>query len=216
MANFFKPSEKKENKGRSLTLNVERLDNNGQGVARYNKKPVFISGALAGEKIVAKIVEQKGKYSRAKIISVLDASVHRVKARCRHFSSCGGCDLQHLDYSQHIAFKQQKVASLFSRNNVNSKLPWHKAILGEPWNYRRKARIGVQYDKTGQVTIGFRQRSTNNLIAIKNCPVLMKSADNIFAELIKVMADLTLTQAIGHIEVIATQHITLVIRQLNR
>jgi len=214
MANFFKPSEKKENKGRSLTLNVERLDNNGQGVARYNKKPVFISGALAGEKIVAKIVEQKGKYSRAKIISVLDASVHRVKARCRHFSSCGGCDLQHLDYSQHIAFKQQKVASLFSRNNVNSKLPWHKAILGEPWNYRRKARIGVQYDKTGQVTIGFRQRSTNNLIAIKNCPVLMKSADNIFAELIKVMADLTLTQAIGHIEVIATQHITLVIRQL--
>lgn len=72
-----------------------------------------------------------------------------------------------------LDFKQQKVSDLFARNNHLEQLPWQASIVSQSWHYRRKARIGVQYDKTGQATIGFRQRGSNHLINIKNCPVLV-------------------------------------------
>ena len=159
----------------------------------------------------------------------------RIKAECLHFSICGGCDLQHLKFEEHLSFKQLKVAELFARNGVilnnaqkdrpnsqqksqfpnsESNLPWQAPIISQAWHYRRKARIGVQYNKNGQATIGFRQRGSNQLVAIKNCPVLVEPFAALFKPLNELLAKLSGTNPIGHIEIIATQVNTLIVRQL--
>ncbi|NQY64582.1 MAG: 23S rRNA (uracil(1939)-C(5))-methyltransferase RlmD [Alteromonadaceae bacterium] len=214
MANFFKASNKKQSLGQSLKIKVERLDINGCGVGRHQNKPVFIDGALPGEVVSVKIIEQKGKYYRARLLNVDQSHQHRISPKCRHFNICGGCDLQHLAFSEHNTFKQQKVTELFARNALLDDLPWQPSIIGKAWNYRRKARIGVQYDKNGRATIGFRQKGTNTLAAIKSCPVLVEPFADIFDQLKPLLAQLTVYQSIGHIEVIATEHLTLVVRQL--
>lgn len=216
MANFFQANNKKQIVGQSFDVKVERLDLNGCGVARLNNKPVFIEQALAGEAVKVKITEQKSKYLRGKIIEITAPSDDRVSPVCQHYRLCGGCDLQHLTYAQHMDFKQNKVAELFQRNQINQPLPWQTPVVSSPWHYRRKARLGVQYDKQGHVTLGFRQKGTNQLTAIKQCHVLVDNISSIFSPLKKVLDQLAISRSVGHIEVIDTDKITLVIRQLKK
>jgi len=214
MANFFKAATKKHNLGQQINIKIERLDHNGCGVGQYQNKPVFVEGSLLNEMVIAKVFDKKNKYTRAKLIEISSKSEHRVVAKCAHFKQCGGCDIQHLNYEQHLIFKQNKVSQLFTRNNINGDIPWHLPIESSPWHYRRKARIGVQYNKVGQATIGFRQRATNNLTPIKFCPVLVESLKDIFTLLTVIINKLTTPSAIGHVEVIATDQVTLIVRQL--
>ncbi|MBA6377764.1 MULTISPECIES: 23S rRNA (uracil(1939)-C(5))-methyltransferase RlmD [unclassified Colwellia] len=214
MANFFKATAKKQELGQEVSIKVTRLDINGCGVGLHNKKPIFIDGALPDEVVKVKVIEQKNKYSRGKLIDVSVANKRRVAAKCQHFLSCGGCDLQHLAISTQLDFKQQKVSDLFSRSNHEQSLPWQAPIVSQPWHYRRKARIGVQYNKAGQAIIGFRQRGSNQLINIKSCPVLIEPVNNIFLPLRTLLKKLSGKNAIGHIEVIATEKVTVVVRQL--
>jgi len=211
MANFFKAEAKAKVLNQRLRVCIDKLDMNGVGIARLKNKPVFISGALPSEEVEVKIVEQKNKYVRAKLISIEKASDKRVEPKCIHFALCGGCDLQMLDIEEQLLFKQQKITDLFSRAysalNLEKKLekqdlPWEVPIKSTPWHYRRKARIGVQFDKKSQATIGFRQKSTNQLTAIKSCPVLVEPINAIFPLLKELLAQLHVKSAIGHIEVI--------------
>ena len=146
MANFFKASTKKQEHGQEVNVKITRLDINGCGVGQYNKKPIFIDGALPDEVVRVKVTEQKNKYSRGKLITVTTLSKQRTAAKCQHFLTCGGCDLQHLLPTAQLDFKQQKVTELFARNSYAEQLPWHATILSRTWHYRRKARIGVQYN----------------------------------------------------------------------
>jgi len=214
MANFFKATNKKQTLGQQIKLTIERLDHNGCGVGHYQNKPVFVEGTLLNESITAKIFDKRSKYARAKLIDIMTPSEHRIKAECAHFQVCGGCDLQHLNFEQHLNFKQGKVSQLFTRNQINEQLPWQPAVKSSPWKYRRKARIGVQYNKNGQATIGFRQKATNQLTAIKYCPVLVEPLHNVFVQLNEVIQKLSTHCAIGHVEVIATDKVTLIVRQL--
>lgn len=233
MANFFKANTKKPIQTKvkeTLTVHIEKLDLNGCGVAYYKKKPVFVSEGLPTENVEIRLIEQKNKYARGKLLTVNKACESRVIAKCQHFSLCGGCDLQHLDYLEQLNFKQNKVIELFSRSGIDSnvieQLPWQKPIKSVQWHYRRKARIGVQFDKNSQATIGFRQKATNQLVAIKSCPVLVEPAANIFPIIKALIGKLSVKKAIGHIEVIcadsayfdnsnkASNILTLVVRQI--
>ncbi|NQY86918.1 MAG: 23S rRNA (uracil(1939)-C(5))-methyltransferase RlmD [Colwellia sp.] len=231
MANFFKENTNKQVNKQSKqskqinTVIIDKLDLNGCGVGRYQQKPIFVAGSLPNETVEIRIVEQKNKYILAKLLKVIKTSEHRVAAPCQHFSLCGGCDLQHLDYDEQLLFKQKKVAELLSRSGIScellKQLPWQKPIQSNQWHYRRKARIGVQFDKNSQAIIGFRQKATNQLVAVKSCPVLVKPAGDIFPILKALLAKLTVKKAIGHIEVIIadivddnSNKLTLVVRQI--
>jgi len=228
MANFFKENTKKKVNKQSNNIKqsdrviIDKLDLNGCGVGRYQNKPIFVAGSLPSEVVEVRITAQKNKYTLAKLLNIKKTSDHRVVAQCQHFSVCGGCDLQHLDYEEQLLFKQKKVIELLSRSGISSEqLPWQAPIQSDQWHYRRKARIGVQFDKNTQAIIGFRQKATNQLIAIKSCPVLKKPADDIFPILKALLAKLTVKKAIGHIEVIvadsnndSVSSLTLVVRQI--
>jgi 23S rRNA (uracil1939-C5)-methyltransferase len=208
MANFFKPNKQKLVLGQVAQVKINRLDFNGCGVGQYKNKAIFIENTLPNEVVNVKIIEQKNKYSRGKLLDIALTSEQRINPHCQHFSLCGGCDLQHLSYDAQITFKKKKVIDLFARNNLSAALPWQAEIVDEPWHYRRKARIGVQYNKANQVTIGFRQKSSNQLTAIKNCPVLSNSFSELFTPLKKLLAQLSGKNPVGHIEVIESEIIT--------
>ena len=73
-----------------------------------------------------------------------------------------------------------------------------------------KLEIGVQYDKQGKAIIGFRQKSSNDIASIKQCPILPRSAEILFTQLNDVLSQLKVKKAIGHIELIFTEQLHLV------
>ncbi|WOH37337.1 23S rRNA (uracil(1939)-C(5))-methyltransferase RlmD [Thalassotalea fonticola] len=216
MVNFYKPKAVKKSINQQLTVEIKSLDMNGDGVARQGKKPIFVELALPGETVEVKVTEEKSKYLRAKAKKILVAASTRIKPVCKHFYQCGGCDLQHLDYEQQLTFKQQKISDLFRRNSNIEHLPWETALHVDIWHYRRKARIGVQYNKLNQAIVGFRQKSSNVLTPIKSCPVLPDVFADEFSDFSTLINSFSSKQAISHIEVIAAEEPLVIFRQVRK
>ena len=214
MVTFYTPPKKQNLLNKTLDLTITRLDQNGCGVAEYKKRSVFIENTLPCEKVQVKVIEQSSKYIKAKLIKLNSISDHRVKPLCRHFQQCGGCNFQHLSHSAQIEFKKNKVEQLFSREGLQISLPWQQPIIEDPYHYRRKARIGVQYNKNGKAIVGFRLSQSNHLIDVQECKVLSPEISDVFVEIKSLLDQLSAHKSVGHVEVISANKICIVIRQL--
>ena len=115
-----KPDSSKFREGKftyhqEIEVEIASLTNLGEGVARVDGWVVFIAGALAGEKIVARIWHNAANFSRGDLVRVVVPSPHRVQPRCDLFGECGGCQYQNLAYPQQLEWKQKQVAEAFER-----------------------------------------------------------------------------------------------------
>lgn len=159
-------------KERLLTLHIDNLTSDGQGVARRQRDVYFVAGALPGETVEVSLQGRRKQVWQTRLLRVVEAAEQRVNARCPHYQRCGGCDIQHMDYDAQVAFKQQRVVREFERQKIPVE-QWQPALIAEPWHYRRKARLGVRYSKERQTMfVGFRESASQHLSNIDQCVVL--------------------------------------------
>ncbi|MDE2154516.1 MAG: 23S rRNA (uracil(1939)-C(5))-methyltransferase RlmD [Xanthomonadaceae bacterium] len=153
---------------------ITDLGHDGRGVARIDGKTVFVSGALLGEQVLLRLRKRHRRFDEAEVVEVIARSPHRVEPRCRHFGSCGGCSLQHMDAAAQIEAKQRVLAENFERIGKVAPQAWLPPLSGEPWGYRRKGRLSVRnVEKKGRVLVGFREESNPRFVAdIQQCEVM--------------------------------------------
>ena len=70
---------------------------------------MFVPGALPQETVTARVISVQKHYARALPEGIVRTSPHRSNSSCPTYDRCGGCQLQHLDYSEQLQFKQQVV-----------------------------------------------------------------------------------------------------------
>ena len=69
-------------KNKEYTLDIISQGYEGEGIAKINDTfPIFIEGALKGEKVNARIVKSKKSFAYAKLIEVLEPSKERCEAK---------------------------------------------------------------------------------------------------------------------------------------
>jgi len=204
MAQFFKSSPKNSIKNRILkNVLVEKLDHQGRGVTFFQDKPLFVEGVLSGEVVDVQVTESKKRYSKAKIIRIIQTSDSRVEANCSHYEQCGGCHLQHASHDEQINIKEIGLTDLFVRFAKQNNIQLEPAVKDEQWNYRRSARFGVQFDrKSKKVQMGFRRAQSNDLIDQQVCPVLKAPLESLIIPLKALLNSLTAKADLGHIELI--------------
>ena len=153
---------------------VTDASHDGRGVARVDGKTVFVSGALPGEQVVAKLRKRHRRFDEAEVVELITRSPHRVEPRCQHFGACSGCSFQHLEATSQLASKQQVLAENFERIGKVAPQSWLPPLSGEPWGYRRKGRLSVRNVlKKGRVLVGFREESNPAFVAdIQRCEVV--------------------------------------------
>ncbi len=156
---------------------ITDLGHDGRGVARIDGKTVFVSGALLGEQVMAKLRKRHRHFDEAEVVELITRSPHRVEPKCQHFSECSGCSLQHLDAPSQIAAKQRVLAENFERIGKVSPVSWLPPLTGDPWGYRRKGRLSVRnVVKKGRVLVGFREDQNPRFVAdIQRCEVMHPS-----------------------------------------
>jgi len=184
-----------------LIAQIESLDQEGRGVAHVEGKTIFIDGALPAEKVSFQSVRIKPSYEVAHVVSILKASNQRVTPKCPHFGLCGGCKIQHLDFSAQVANKQRLLESdLWHIGQVkpNNVLP---PLYGPTWGYRHKARLSVKYvDKKERVLVGFNEKSTRYVADMNSCEVLVPQVSALIQPLQTLIVQLSLRQQIPQIE----------------
>ncbi|MDP3087305.1 MAG: 23S rRNA (uracil(1939)-C(5))-methyltransferase RlmD [Methylotenera sp.] len=184
-----------------LTATVESLDQEGRGVARVDGKTIFIDGALPNEKVTFRSHRIKPSYEVANVIDVLKQSNQRVTPKCKHFGLCGGCKLQHLDFSAQVATKQRLLENdLWHIGKVKPEnmLP---PIYGPTWGYRHKARLSVKYvEKKQRVLVGFNEKATRYVADMNSCEVLVPEVSALIEPLQQLIVQLSIRDKLPQIE----------------
>ena len=101
--------------GQQIEVRIDNYGHEGEGVGRYHNFTVFVPEVLKGELALVKITEVKKNFSRAEVLKILEPVPERIIPPCQAASSCGGCQLQHLNYPDQLSLKQQRVIDAIER-----------------------------------------------------------------------------------------------------
>lgn len=177
---------------------------------------VFVDGALAGERVEARLVRAKPKFDLARVERILETSSGRRVPRCPWVGTCGGCSLQHADARTQVAAKQRWLEDCLARIGKVAPESLLAPIYGEEWGYRHRARLSVRFvPKKGGVLVGFRERASTYVADMHSCEVLPPHVSALIPALRELVGALTLRDRLPQIEVAVGDRVTvLVIRHL--
>ena len=155
-----------------MQVHIDRMDHFGNGIGNINGKIIFVKEALPGETVDVTITKDKKSFMEGTINTIIYKSSKRVEPFCKYFGVCGGCSLCHLNYENTLEYKKERVKNILSKFDI----PKINVIRNEnDLYYRNKIELKIVDGK-----LGFYEKSTHNLIEIKECKVTKKSINKSF------------------------------------
>ena len=152
----------------------------GEGIAKIdNKYPIFIEGALKGEKVKVRIVKVNKNFAYGKLMEVLEASEERVNPPCDIYKRCGGCKLQHASYNAQLDFKWDRVKDCVSKiGKLDPSIVKYPLGMENPWRYRNKVQLPIGLIN-GEVKIGFFAPRSHDIIDMESCLIQDEIGDKV-------------------------------------
>ena len=150
----------------------------GEGIEQT--QVIRVPAGLPGERVTIAIEAARqrrpGKHRRrwrpgpprAWITEIHEASPLRRQAPCPVFGTCGGCQLQHMEYEEQLAWKRAIVDQLLREVGGFERPPLLETIACDnPWHYRNHMRFSV--NRNGEV--GLTARGTHRVLPLACCPI---------------------------------------------
>lgn len=149
-----------------MVLKVEKSNLGGQGIAYLNGKVCFVDFVIPEEEIKAEIIVEKKDYNIARVVDIIKPSPARVTPLCPVFGRCGGCQMQHIDYSKQIELKREILIDTLKHIG---KIDFHdiEVFYEEPWYYRNRAQLPAQKD--GEFKLGYFKKGTHEVVNHEVC-----------------------------------------------
>jgi 23S rRNA (uracil1939-C5)-methyltransferase len=173
------PNAEKSSQKSSLSIwkgDIRSLSQDGKGVGtieiddegRAFRRPIFIPFTAPGDTVEAEIIFMKGKYYHGKLLKVVQPSSHRIAPLCPHYTACGGCDLEHIDYDEQVRQKASQLQFLLSRKNLS--LPHAPQVISSivRHKYRRRSKVALRFEKE-RIIAGFRKHHSHDIIPVTSC-----------------------------------------------
>lgn len=161
MSNFLQDQSEAVHEAR-----VESIATGGAGVARLDKRAVFIPKTAPGDIVRFRVAKEKGKHLVGELAEVIQASPARTPPPCAHWSDCGGCALQHIDPTAQAEAKKRIFLDTLARiGKIIPVFPVYTIALPEnEKRYRLRARFHIRGSE-----IGFFAPGTQRPIEIEDC-----------------------------------------------
>jgi 23S rRNA (uracil1939-C5)-methyltransferase len=148
------PRAARPDKGQEVELRIDSLAFGGEGVARLGESGyvVFVTGAIPGDRVRARVTRRKRSYAHAVTVELLEPSPERVPARADH----PGAPWQVLPYQRQLEVKQAQVDEALRRLGGMDGFEL-EPIVGavEQWRYRNKLEYSFGATRDGELVCGF-------------------------------------------------------------
>jgi 23S rRNA (uracil1939-C5)-methyltransferase len=152
----------------------------------FNENEEIIRIAAKGDGVTAsgRHVALTAPGDRVREDGTVEPGPHHAAAACRHFPTCGGCQLQQLDEASLADFVEARVANASTSQELGAELlaPPH---LSPPLT-RRRASLRAE-SSSGRIVIGFREGRSHRVIELAECPVLLPELTEIIKPLRKLL-----------------------------
>jgi len=150
-----------------LRLSIEKLVYGGYGISRLSGKVAFVRYAAPKELVDVQVIEEKKDYLQALVKDVVIPSRVRRDPLCPYYGTCGGCQLQHIDYNAQVESKESILRETLRRVARVEDPP----LLGSvPSRQELFYRVRVQFKVKGG-KLGFFRWNAREVVDIKECPV---------------------------------------------
>lgn len=154
-----------------IIVTIEKLVYGGQGLARFQGATIFIPSSAIGDKLKVKIISKEKGFFWANIVEIIETSADRRKPPCKYFGYCGGCQLQHLNYSAQLYVKAEFIKDSLKRIG---RFSWDTPIEikhSSEFNYRSRTQLKIER-ALKPFQIGFYKEGSHEVCNIEECLIL--------------------------------------------
>ncbi len=171
-------------------VRIERLTNQGYGIARLDGLIAFIENAASGDVANIRVIEQKKGYLKCEIESLTIPSLDRIKPPCPYYADCGGCQWQHISYPAQLEAKRQIVCETLIRI-AKIEPPREVEIIpcSNPYGYRRRLFFNARLGEN-ELFIGMLQKHSHKIVPIDSCLLAHEEINNWLTEIKKCLCDM--------------------------
>lgn len=166
-------------KNKEYIVKIDSLGYEGEGVAKIDRFPIFIPGALKGETVKVEIIKSKKNYAYGKLLEIIEECNERKEPECINYEKCGGCTLMHSNYEGQLNFKYNRVKECIERiGGLNGEIVKYPIGMEMPYRYRNKGifSVGLIDDK---LSIGFFSEKTHEIVNMDSCMIQDEETDKI-------------------------------------
>ena len=115
------------------------------------------------------------------------AGPHRQEPPCRHFPTCGGCQLQHADDVAYAGFCENRVRFALAQHGLETDI--RPAYLSPPRTRRRATMRALRAG--GGIVLGFNEARSNRVVDLRECHVLLPELFALVEPLRKLLGGMT-------------------------
>ncbi len=161
-------------KNEILTVTIEDISNNGEGIGRSDGYILFVKDAVPKDTVKCRLTKVKKNYAFARCEEILTPSPDRTEPVCPDHKRCGGCQIQAMSYQAQLAFKENKVKNDMIRigaipEEIVERVFMPVIGMDDPLQYRNKSQYPVGRDKNGEIVAGFYAGRTHSIIPRTDC-----------------------------------------------
>ncbi len=157
--------------------------NGGAGLARHEGRVVFIPHSAVGDIVSCRVTKTKKNFVEAEICELLQPSPQRQRTECPVAGICGGCQWQHLPYSEQLRWKESLFReSLLRQCGVEAAKILPIVPAPDQWNYRSRVQVKCCTTKAGFET-GFYRPKSHSVVSVGQCPVIAAALNLLLAQL---------------------------------
>ncbi len=120
--------------------------------------------------------------------------------------------MQHLTSASQLAVKDSMLRETLRRVGKVEPLRWLPPLAGEPWGYRRRARLGARFvHAKGRSLVGFREKMSSYVADVQNCRVLAAPVGALVGALSELLTKLSIPTRVPQIEVAVADNATVLV-----
>ncbi|MEM7175766.1 MAG: 23S rRNA (uracil(1939)-C(5))-methyltransferase RlmD [Chlamydiota bacterium] len=143
----------------------------GVGSAEPGNKKVHVIGGVVGDRLEVALGKKRRRSYHATLKQILTPSACRVKPRCVHVGTCGGCSWQQIAYEAQVAQKERIIRELFDPFLSTATL-YPMIPCASPWEYRNKMEFSFSQDKSKQCFLGLNSsHAPGKIIDLTECHI---------------------------------------------
>ena len=156
----------------------------------------FVEGAVTGDRILARVTADEGRYGEASMVELVSPSPLRQAALCPYERECGGCQWMGIGYDQQLEWKRGFVETALKRiGKLEAEIPVNIIPSPSRYNYRNRILLrahwipsdpqgdGSESAPSDTLKLGYFARGSRRLVPITRCEIAAGPINHLLQEL---------------------------------